>query len=250
VGGDIAYTKGWHRIFQTREWELGRWQTFLKIWKEASRHLGRLVPFLPVVGNHDVPRRVSPDKEPIMFYEIFAFPQRGAAYRMVDVGNYLSLALLDTGHTHAVEGEQTSWLKESLMDRQRALYKMAAYHVSAYPAYYPWDGGTPIRIRELWSPLFETFGTQVAFEHHNHCYKRTHPMVAGEIDPTGVLYLGDGAWGVTPRHPDAHRPYLAMTAMVNHAFIVTLQPEKAVIGAWSREGEKFDEVVIGPGGVP
>jgi hypothetical protein len=54
-------------------------------------------------------------------------------------------------------------------------------------------------IREHWCPLFDEYGVQLAFEHHDHAYKRTYPIRKGTVDPRGVVYLGDGAWGVTVR---------------------------------------------------
>ena len=32
-------------------------------------------------------------------------------------------------------------------------------------------------------------------EHHDHTFKRTHPLKDGMKDKYGVPYLGDGSWG-------------------------------------------------------
>ena len=61
---------------------------------------GRLIPMVACIGNHEVdggygkPREKAP-----FFYALFdgLFPETG--YATLDFGDYLSLVLLDTGHT-------------------------------------------------------------------------------------------------------------------------------------------------------
>jgi hypothetical protein len=57
-------------------------------------------------------------------------------------------------------------------------------------------------------------------EHHDHTFKRTHPLKGGLVDPNGILYLGDGSWGKlrVPKAPE-ERPYLAT---VNGSYHLTL----------------------------
>ena len=115
------------------------------------------------------------------------------------------------------------------------------YHVPAYPSYRPDDtGGSAAltkRIRENWYPLFERYGVKFAFEHHDHTFKRTHPIRAGKVDPKGVVYLGDGAWAVTPRKPDDKpRWYLAKTASVRHFHLVTLYPDACHVLSVNEQG--------------
>jgi hypothetical protein len=97
------------------------------------------------------------------------------------------------------------------------------------------------KIREHWVPLFERFGLDVAFEHHDHAYKRTYPIRAGKVDPEGVLYVGDGPWGAMPRRP-RDRWYLAKTAGKRHFILVTISnPDRSIV-AIDGEGQVFDRV--------
>jgi hypothetical protein len=93
-------------------------------------------------------------------------------------------------------------------------------------------------------PLFEKYQVPFAFEHHNHTYKRTHPIKEGKVDPSGVTYLGDGSWGVPPRQVNTpeKRWYLEKTASVSSCFIVTLTREKCLIEAKNSQGEVIDLV--------
>ncbi len=201
VGGDIAYTCGIPAWIGSSKSPLERWHVFLREWKRmlVTRD-GRLIPLIPVIGNHDV--RAASLKKPRadhLFYDLFAFVKAGIAFRVIDAGNYLSLFLLDSGHSSHIGGMQAQWLKENLSERENKPYKIAAYHVGGYPSYYSYSGEIPLQIRKEWSTLFERYHLSAAFEHHNHAYKRTYPIKAGVIDPDGIVYLGDGSWGVSPR---------------------------------------------------
>lgn len=246
VGGDIAYTQGHKSFFKGKDWEIKRWTTFFREWKKQMvAPDGRLIPMVPVVGNHDVKNAVKYPKagRPI-FYDLFAMRENTYSYRALDFGSYFSLFLLDTGHTHPIEGEQSSWLNEALSSRKEVPYKMAAYHVAAYPSVYSYTSKVPTLMRETWVPLFEQYGMKAAFENHNHAYKRTYPLKEGRVDPTGVLYLGDGAWGVPPRKPVTATKewYLAKTLRQNCFWLVELQKEKCAIKSYDIRGKLIEEI--------
>lgn len=240
IGGDIAYSRGSWKLGWGKGGEFDRWKEFLKIWEEDMvAPDGRLIPMVVVPGNHDVPKKVNPAAKPLLFYELFSFPEKDISYRMLNAGSYLSLVLLDSDHTYPVEGKQTAWLEGALKEAKDRLYKMAVYHVSAYPAYYPYNGEVSSKIRKNWVPLFEAYGLQAAFEHHNHCYKRTFRLKNGKIDPAGIWYLGDGSWGVPPRNPRKEW-YLEKAAAIDAYYLVTLEKAKAGIEPRTRDGKQVE----------
>jgi hypothetical protein len=247
IGGDIAYTNNSRAVFKGKGWELSRWRRFFKEWTSSMvTSEGRLIPLVPVIGNHDI-KQTALDHNPqhFLFYELFALPEKGVSYRGMGVGDYLHLALLDTGHSYHIEGQQTAWLDKELCAKQGAAYKMAIYHIGAYPSVYAFDGSGPKKIRAYWSPLFERYQTQLAFEHHSHAYKRTFPMKRGKIDPEGVVYMGDGSWGVSPRVPKALW-YLAKSAQTNVVNVITLTAEKGEIKAIDNKGVQIDRLEFKP----
>ncbi len=229
--------------------KLEKLQLFLKETQESIRGKdGRLIPLLIGVGNHDVPTLGSTKPGDIeTFYQVFAFPKREQAYRAFDCGDYLSLLLLDSDHTAAIKGEQTEWLDKALSERQKTPYILPIYHVAAYPSYYPFDEAIPKKIRMFWSPLFEKYNIKVAFEHHNHCYKRTYPLKQGWKDPTGVTYMGDGSWGVSPRKPWSSTElwYLAKSASSNACYFVTLYEDRWIIEVKDPSGKVID-ILLNP----
>lgn len=235
IGGDIAYADGHPK-------EVQRWYRWLATWKkEMVAPDGRLIPLLVVIGNHEVQGQFgqTPDKAPY-FYSLFAMPgQRG--YGLLDFGRYMSLILLDSGHTHPVDGPQTDWLSRALAERQDRPHVFAVYHVPAYPSVRDRSQGVSGKIREHWVPVFERYGLDVAFEHHDHTYKRTHPIRENMVDPRGVVYLGGGAWGVVPRKP-LQEWYLAKTASTLHFILVTIDSQGRRLVAIDGDGQIIDEV--------
>ena len=235
IGGDIAYANGDPKLVQ-------RWYRWLATWK---KHMvtsdGRLIPLLVVIGNHDVEGGFgqTPDKAPY-FSSLFAVPGQ-PGYGILDFGRYLSLILLDSGHIHPVNGAQADWLARALADRQAVPHLFAVYHVPAYPAVRDRSQGVSAKIRAHWVPLFERYGVDVAFEHHDHIYKRTHPIRANKVDPRGVVYLGGGAWGVVPRKP-VEEWYLAKTADKLHFILVTIDSHGRNLVAIDSDGKTIDHM--------
>ena len=237
IGGDIAYALMPTPI-SLRNREQNRWISFLSDW--ASQMVtpnGRVVPFLLGSGNHDL---ASDDYE--IFFKLFAFPEK-QLYRAIDFGTYLSLILLDTAHFQPIEGVQTHWLKNALAKRTHIPHKFAIYHVSAYPSYYPYQNVTSKKVRTYWCPLFDAYGLSLAFENHNHAYKRTYPIRNNQVDPNGIIYLGDGCWGVTPRKTNAAW-YLEKRESKNHVYLIEMSEEKTHIEAIDLFGHPFDELTL------
>ncbi len=247
VGGDIAYTIGRRTVYKGKNWEFNRWRDFLQEWKsQMVTPEGRMIPIVVVLGNHDIkPTALKQKSEHYIFYEVFAMQEKGVPYRVLDAGDYLSLFLLDSGHSFHIGGQQADWLEKTLFCRENVSYKMAAYHIAGYPSVYPYRGGGAKKIRSQWSPLFERYHLNVAFEHHNHAYKRTFPLKDGKIDPEGVIYMGDGSWGVSPRKPKKLW-YLSKAAQTNAVCLVTLNAEKSSVEALNLKGEVIDSVTTLP----
>ncbi|KAF3362848.1 Uncharacterized protein PHSC3_000590 [Chlamydiales bacterium STE3] len=244
-GGDLAYSA--NRFFVSFE-RWSRWLDLMAIWSSTMiTKEGHLIPLLTVIGNHEVVGRYDQTPAQASFYYTF-FPTPG--YQVLDFGNYMSLFLLDSGHTHPIEGEQSAWLKEVLAKRQNIPFKFACYHVPAFPSIRDYRNKRCAKVRENWVPIFEQSNLLAAFENHDHAYKRTHPILNGKPAENGVLFLGDGSWGVNPaRKPRAASKswYLAKTEGQRHFIKVTLDPSKKVLyQAVNDEGVIFDEYVQTP----
>lgn len=236
-GGDIAYADG----------RLSRSGRFIQFWNEWYVHStvnGRILPVISAIGNHEVRGGYggSIDQAPF-FYLFFPHPDN-SGYRAVDLGNYLSILLLDTDHTNEIAGAQTRWLEEALNERKDFTHLIPVYHVPAYPSHRNFNGRRSADVREHWTPLFDKNKIPIVFEHHDHTFKRTVPIKNGKAHPEGTVYLGDGAWGVSTRRVHAQEDtwFLEKASPTNHFFEVKLFPDRIDIQAIDDENAVFDEI--------
>ncbi len=239
LGGDLAYENGD---------DPKRFLEFLKNYSSDLRDdHRRLIPLVACLGNHDVVRRYGQTrKEAPFFYSVFdgLFPDTG--YAALDFGQYMSLVFLDTNHTSPIGGAQTDWLARTLKERQDCPNVFVVNHVPAYPsvrAFYGTDGGlgTGEENRRHWSPLFERYNVDAVFEHHDHTYKRTHPLLDGRPNEKGVLYLGDGSWGRIRKPTDLDkRPYLAIAEEDYHLSVHRIEGRQQFHVALSDTGRVVD----------
>lgn len=240
LGGDIAYAGA---KFSFLKEQSKRWLQFLKIWSQTMiKSDGSLIPFVTTLGNHDINGRFDQTmREAPLYCQLFA--QEKPLYRVLHVGDFLSLWLLDTGHATPIQGAQTAWLKDSLNEEPKSLFLFAAYHIPAFPSVRDFRNGRSLSIRRHWVPLFEKVPFTAIFEHHDHAYKRTKLIRQNQESSEGILYIGDGAWGVETarkaKHP-SREWYLEKTASLQHIILVLLQGSKATFYAINNKGEIFD----------
>jgi acid phosphatase type 7 len=238
--GDLAYDDGNKPL------------VFLKFLQNYRQHMvdpqGRLIPMVSCIGNHEVTGGYhgTRDKSPA-YLSVFDGFYREKTFGTLDFGDYLSLVLLDTDHIAPIGGEQTSWLAQTLAERQDRPHLIVANHVPAYPSFRSpdsakaGDNGTGHDQRQFWAPLFEKFNVDVVLEHHDHTFKRTHPLKGGLIDKHGVIYLGDGSWGKlrVPKKAE-DRPYLARVSEAYHMTVHRLEGEQRFHVALEESGKVAD----------
>ena len=251
LGGDLAYSNGDPRLVAREE----AW--YETVTQTLVTRDGRLIPVIAAIGNHEVfssrdttestartMRETGVRLGDARYYTALHAHARERQYGVVDVGDYLSLVLLNTGHTAPVQGAQTEWLQGVLAARPAVPFVFPVYHVPGYPSVRSFTGSTSVLVREHWVPLFERFGIRVAFENHDHAYKRTYPIRAGRRDSTGVVYIGDGAWGAAPRPIGREHTepawYLEAARSVNHGIFVTLSERGARFEMIDTAGVRFE----------
>jgi len=239
IGGDLGYDDG-----RSVEISLG----FLRNYsKQMIGRDGRLIPLVACIGNHEVdggygkPRSKAP-----FFYALFDGLYRDTGYATLDFGDYLSLLLLDTGHTSPIGGAQAYWLEKALKARVDHPNVIVVNHVPAYPSYRSMAGsggkeGPGEGNRKHWVPLFEKYRVPVVLEHHDHTYKRTKPLLDGTAHDDGVLYLGDGSWGRLRAIQKPERlPYLAASGRDYHMSLHRIQGEERFHLALDEHGKVMD----------
>lgn len=241
IGGDIAYGFPAKKKKTQENDDFSRWQGFFSTWMQVMRDKeGCLIPIFTTIGNHEVKSGFSaaPEEAPL-YYDFF----ERASYDF-GFGNYAHFIFLDSGHTRPVKGQQTEWLKNTLEATTKFLHRFVTYHVAAFPSQGDFNFHVSRKIRKHWVPLFEQYRVDACFESHDHVYKRTHPLLKGNLHPQGILYFGDGAWGADPRVPDMKRPYLAHAASKQHVLVVELSQTGRKFLAIDPEGKIIDHVEL------
>jgi hypothetical protein len=254
IGGDLGYDNGTSA------------RTAIQFLQNYSVHMidpqGRLIPLVTCVGNHEVRGGYKGKRTDATYYlPLFDGLYKETTYGALDFGDYLSLVLLDTGHVAPIQGEQTDWLDSALAERADRPHLIVANHVPAYPSFRAPGaatapatggaremlgvkekaGGTGDENRKYWCPLFEKHGVDAVLEHHDHTFKRTHPLIDGRKDRYGVPYLGDGSWGMLrpPVSPEK-RPYLAAVGQAYHMTVHRLEGEQRFHVALEESGRLAD----------
>lgn len=242
VGGDIAYAVQSHHLPVQL---IDRWIDWIKVWHtHMVTPQGDLIPVIAAIGNHDLIGEF--DQTPTqaaIFSALFPMPGK-CIYNVLDFNSYLSIFILDSGHANSIAGQQTNWLRTALGERRQSTHRFALYHVPAYPSVRNFQNKHSAAIRKFWVPLFEKEGLQAAFEHHDHAYKRTYPLLKNRIHPQGVVYLGDGGWGVEkPRKLRSKHFYIAKFASARHFIAVTLTSSQQYFKCINDQGQVLDEYV-------
>ncbi len=242
-GGDFAYADG-------RADRFFRWYMFFDaILNTLIGDDGRVIPIVGCIGNHEVVNggygrhadyeQTDEWREQIApyFYGLMAFPGQ-PGYAVLDFGDYLSLVSLDTEHSNPIPGAQTEWLAEVLEERRDVPHLIPFYHSPAYPSY---RGGGHLQ-RHNWVPLFDQNNVRLVFENHDHTYKRTLPLRGNAVNPGGIVYIGDGAWGVRTRPVrHEHEWYMAVAKPERHVIILTLHGNHQHVLVVNEDGEVIDQ---------
>jgi acid phosphatase type 7 len=178
-GGDYANTPS-----------LAYWRPWLAAWNKTTGQDGKLLPLIPVVGNHE---------------QIKKSPLYGEAYGMPGGDkNFLYSCKLSPSFRIVVlnseipsTGTQEDFLKETLQKYrdEKVKWQLVAFHRPVYPAV-----KKPSVIKRL-VPLFDEFNIDLVLESDGHCIKRTLPIKNDKHDPQGVVYLGEGGFGAPQRKP-------------------------------------------------
>lgn len=226
----LALWHGGDFISDGSDW--GDWSQWLTDHALTTTTEGRVLPVIPTRGNHE--------RDGEMYNRVFGWPGGENNYFTMQMGQWATLITLDS--EGGVFGDQRDWLESQLINGQDATWLIAGYHTPAWPA---------VKIpgpAARWVPLFEHYNVDLVCENDGHALKRTVPIRDEKMDPTGVVYVGEGGLGVKQREPNPDHWYLqspGFTTSAHHVQLLTFDQntleykaigmDGAVIDTWSRE---------------
>jgi len=214
IDGDAAYDDGMSSCYYSND-------VFINMFESLNRKLGYMVPLIISAGNHDLgvnslnEAKIPRDERGPPFFMFFPqhttvgdslhtipavpdLPQRKTYFYHL-IGNTLHVSL-DSGYDVPFGGVQARWL-DKISYSYSDYAKFAHQHVPIYPACEDEDD-MPLKENEIaaqvWTPIFENHNYQGVFENHVHLLKKTYPLRKGAPHSDGVIYFGDGNWGVAP----------------------------------------------------
>jgi 3',5'-cyclic AMP phosphodiesterase CpdA len=232
LGGDLAYANG-HRG------NAGRWIDWLDRMRRVSETRdGRIVPLIVAIGNHETNGDHRPEISAPFFFPLFPQTPGNTAFFSRRFGSGPAVFVLDSDHTADSGGEQARWLAERFRANADAPAILALYHIPLYPSVRKFDSSRSARVRKHWEPLFRKGRLSLGLENHDHALKRTKPI-------GGVVYIGDGCWGVDPRTTSA-RDYLAAASPRRHIWLLEAGKSGVTGRAVSPDGSVLDRVSVGP----
>jgi|GEM_PF-933888 len=203
------------------------WQQWLTDWSEGTKSGdGRVYPIIAVHGNHEdgdfaVLHNLfdsgnnDPDQSADYSYGAWTFG--GSLLHLINLNSqlYLNGKLAD-------HNQQITWLASDLAAHQTDTFKIAGYHKPIRPH----TSTKSENDHELaWADLFDTYGLSMANESDTHNHKFTFPLRRSDADGNdmgfvrdddhGVLYVGEGSWGATPRVNNDDKSWTLDSASLN-----------------------------------
>lgn len=236
MGGDYAYEDGQPAAF----WKFDEW---LQLW--CTRMItppGNSVPLLPVLGNHEVQGGWGQTPAQATFWLPYFNLGQPRTYAFRNLGGFLGLWSLDSGHAAPMRGEQSRWMESSFSQNSQLPWRLASYHVPLYPCSRDFADPHSLDARQAWLGLFDRHQLTLALEHHEHAFKRTHPLRGGRVEEGGTVYLGDGCWGQQVRSVQPSRKYLAKTLSCRHFWLIEADPTQLKATAIDAKGNEFDRI--------
>ena len=175
-----------------------KWKVWLDIYSKTTTASGRLLPIIPVRGNHE-------GKADPIYDQAYNWPGGvNKNYYVTTLSPEVGIVILNS--EIEPKGLQQQFLVDSLGQFQddNVNWQLAAYHTPLYPAVKK----VKKRTKKAWVPIFEKFDLNLVLECDGHNIKRTVPIRADKVSDDGIVYLGEGGMGAPQRSAKQNLWYL------------------------------------------
>ncbi len=233
------------------------WQQGLNDWTFlTTTEDGRMIPIIPVHGNHEDGDYTVLNK---LFNAPYQYDKEENVYYSLSFGNNLFYIITLNSQTGGFE-DQTKWLEEDLKKHQDFTFKIAGYHkpIRPHTASKPEND----HLLEAWAPLFYQYKLDISLDGDSHMSKITYPIRPSKgpgshegfirDDENGTMYIGEGSWGATPRLSNDDKPWTLRSGSFNQIKWIQVFPQEGEKPAYleirtvitsERNPDKKDEVI-------
>ena len=213
------------------------WDPWLSAYALTTTDDGRILPIIPVIGNHE--------KEGVLYNIAYGTPGENAEQNYFLCMPSPQVAIIGLNTNISAEGDQREFLQKTLeqLKEEKVRYQLPAYHRPAYPAV-----KTPKGARASWVPLFEEYNVDLGLESDGHCIKRTVPIRNDQPADDGVVYLGEGGYGVKQRTPNKNDLWYlkepGFSSQAHHYMVLSFTPEAIHYWTTTLGGEQVDSATF------
>lgn len=208
------------------------WDTWFTDWQRTISTDGRMYPTMHSQGNHE---------DAADMYELFDIPQ-DEFYVLNFHGGLMRYYSLNTELDACNDLNQLNWLTNDLQMHSTGgasdpIWKIVQYHKPTYAM----ANGYGLNANQMicWVSLFEQYGVSLVTESHSHTTKWSYPCVANannddfELNPDGVIYIGEGQWGAPHRTLDFtgtnQKPYIRDQDVFDNFFYIRVSKDSIKI---------------------
>ena len=217
---------------------------------------GHMIPLLTCIGNHEAMySKFNMPRTQVVPYLLYLSHRvnetvdlNRSTYHMHELGaNHTSLMILDSSvivpHDEQVDFIDKEWVRANSNPN-----KLVAYHAPLYPSYRDFYLHLSVKGRYYWEPLFNKHKISVCMEHHDHSFKRSVVINNGTSvsNSDGIVYVGDGAMGVTVRSSAKKKWWIATNYSKTHVWLMRSRAQVngggVVMDAYDTSMNIFDSV--------
>lgn len=210
------------------------------------------VPFLPVLGNHDI---VTANGAPLL--ETFVLPENGPEgveperCYWFDYCNARFVALDTNLEPEVIRTQVAPWLADVLADA-KTTWKFVYFHHAVFTNA---SHAPNAAVLDHLVPVFEAGGVDVTFAGHNHLYERTHAIREGKtVAPgEGVVYITTGAGGMSlyNENEETPAPWIATYYDDKYSFtLIDIDGPRLSLRQINDDNDIIDEWVYDKSAVP
>jgi len=220
-------------------------------WFDAAGWINRVVPVLPVVGNHEYGRDRPEAAVRLTSHwnAVFNLPSNGpeGLNETVYHVDYQCARIVVLNSSECREN-QAVWL-ESVLSNNPYGWTIVAMH---HPVYSATPGRDNVALRDTWQPIFDRFKVDLVLQGHDHSYARSGLMrhdttvtngPAAVHSPAGTVYVVSVAGPKMYRIKQ--RPFMQRSIAGTQLFqIITVDQSKLHLAAYTATGNLQDAFTI------